>query len=170
MLTDTLTRSPCCYHSQHTHLLGNKACWYRTFTHSRTISRHAYPVTESTYPAIVNATDSVNRVVYPVTRHACNTRLPAVTQLTHTLTRPLTRSTDLLTRLQGALVPNVDPFNGRLLDYRPRQRRHLPSNKDVLTGATDSVIGSALSGSLGVLTRSSVVLTSLQPRGTDTFT
>ena len=75
----------------------------------------------------------------------------------------LTRSTDLLTRLQGALVPNVDPFNGRLLDYRLRQRRRLPGNKDVLTGATDSVIGSALSGS-------SVVLTRLQPQLTDTLT
>ena len=86
------------------------------------------------------------------------------------LTGLLTRSTDLLTRLQGALVPNVDPFNGRLLDYRLRQRRRLPGNKDVLTGATDSVIGSALSGSSGVLTRSSVVLTRLQPQLTDTLT
>ena len=158
---------------------------YRTFTHSRTISRHAYPVTESTYPAIVNATDSVNRVVYPVTRHACNTRLPAVTQLTHALTRPLTRSTDPLNQLQGALILNVDPCNGRLPSYLPSywlgQRRRLPGNKGRLsctltrsTRASKSCLLPRLTGSTdtltGLLTRSTYSLTRLLTQSTDLLT
>ena len=143
---------------------------YRTFTHSRTISRHAYPVTESTYPAIVNATDLVNRVAYPVTRHACNTRLPAVTQSTHTVTRPLTQSTDPLNQLQGALILNVDPCNGHLPSYWLGQRRRLPGNKGRLSCTLTRSTRASKSCLLPRLTGSTDTLTGLLTLSTDLLT